>query len=173
MARIVPLTGTEAQRQAASTAVLPAEIHTTSDQRRVFVENQLVAPVWQGTVADQAAMLALNSTSAFGCWRGDACFRSDTNAAYQCISGNGTTAGQWRALGPLRQSAVADVDDATLPANGAIAALTFSATPTQAECQALRDECEKLRDVLANAITTIETLRDRLKTTGGCGLLAD
>jgi len=31
-------------------------------------------------------------------------------------------------------------------ADGAIGALTFSATPTQAECQALRDQCELLAD---------------------------
>jgi hypothetical protein len=47
-----------------------------------------------------------------------------------------------------------------------IAALTFTATPTGAECEALRDECEKLRDTLAAAITTINTLRDRLETQG-------
>lgn len=115
-----------------------------------------------------------------------------------------------------RQAAVADVDDAALPADGAIAgralpadgdieglslpddgviaALTFSSTPTQAECEALRDfnaalqtECEELRDALAQMltdgealrdtiaalVTTVETLRDRLKATGGCGILAD
>ncbi len=45
------------------------------------------------------------------------------------------------------------------PANGVIAALSFSASPTQGECEALRDQCEILRDSLANAISVIETLR--------------
>lgn len=95
-------------------------------------------------------------------------------------------------------AAVADVDDSALPSDGAIAgitepgdgtiaALTFSATPTQAECEALRDQCEILRDALATLLTdceglrdtiaaqtiTIETLRDRLKRSGGVGLIAD
>lgn len=74
-------------------------------------------------------------------------------------------------LEPL--TAVADVDDSALPANGAIAALSFSATPTQGEVEALRDECENLRDALAAAITTINALRDRLEVTGGAGILTD
>ena len=70
-------------------------------------------------------------------------------------------------------AAVADVVTTTLPANGFIGGLTISNPPTQAEVQALRDECEKLRDVLAASITTIHALRDRLKVTGGNGLIAD
>ena len=46
------------------------------------------------------------------------------------------------------------------PADGTIAALTFSATPTQAEVEALRDECENLRDALAASNTTLLALRD-------------
>lgn len=201
--RVIPLTGTEAQRQTAAASVLANELHTTTDQKRVFLENRIVAPVWHGSVANQAAMLALNGGT-YGCWPGDVCLRSDVNAVYRCITNNGTSSGDWVPVGPLRQSSVADVSDSmlpangsiaaidfsSLPANGSIAALTFSMIPTQAECEALRDkceqirdavastvslrdECENLRDALANAISTIETLRDRLKTTGGCGLLAD
>lgn len=70
-------------------------------------------------------------------------------------------------------AAVADVSDGALPADGAIAALTSSATTTQAEFNALRDRCEDLRDVIAALVATVETLRDRLKTTGGVGMLAD
>lgn len=70
-------------------------------------------------------------------------------------------------------AAVADVDDAALPAEGAIAALGFSSSPTQGECQALRDACENLRDVVAATITTLETLRGRFRQTSGNGLLAD
>lgn len=70
-------------------------------------------------------------------------------------------------------AAVANVVTTTLPADGFIGALTISNPPTQAQVQALRDECEKLRDVLADSITTIHALRDRLKVTGGNGLIAD
>ncbi len=34
--------------------------------------------------------------------------------------------------------------------DGEIGALTFSATPTQAECEALRDKCEELADDVRN-----------------------
>ncbi|MEO0797251.1 MAG: hypothetical protein AAFX93_19020 [Verrucomicrobiota bacterium] len=70
-------------------------------------------------------------------------------------------------------AAVADVDDASLPADGGVAALTFSADPTQAECEALRDAVESMRDVIANQTVTIEALRDRLRETGGAGIIAD
>lgn len=70
-------------------------------------------------------------------------------------------------------AAVADVSDGPLPANGAIAALTFTGTPTGAECEALRDECENMRDVIAALVVTVESLRDRLKDTGGAGVIAD
>lgn len=84
------------------------------------------------------------------------------------------------------QAAVADVDVASLPAAGAFSAIsipgdgTISDPPTQAEVEQLRDAlasalqlCDDLRTVIANQTTAIETLRDRLKKTGGCGLLAD
>jgi hypothetical protein len=49
--------------------------------------------------------------------------------------------------------------------NGEIAGLTFSATPTQAECEALRDKCEELADDVRNIHSTlsglIDTLQDR------------
>lgn len=46
-----------------------------------------------------------------------------------------------------------------IPSNGAFSALTFSSPPTQAECWALRDLCEHLRDAVEQCETVIETLR--------------
>jgi len=74
-------------------------------------------------------------------------------------------------LPPL--ASVANVDVSAMPADGVIAALPFSATPTQAEVEALRDECEGLRDALAAAISTIEAIRDRLQETGGAQIILD
>lgn len=62
--------------------------------------------------------------------------------------------------------AVADVDASSLPADGVIGGLTVSNPPTQAEVQALRDECEKLRDALAASNTTINLMLARMRTNG-------
>lgn len=59
MSRIVPTSGPEASRTAAAALVQSLELHTTSDQRRLFLENAVVAPYWHGSVADQNAMLRL------------------------------------------------------------------------------------------------------------------
>jgi len=90
-----------------------------------------------------------------------------------CKTAAGASAGTQQLTDVTAGSAVADVDASPLPANGAIAALTFSNPPTQAECQALRDQCENLRDALANANTTINALLARLRVTGGHALIAD
>ena len=44
-------------------------------------------------------------------------------------------------------------------ANGEIAGLTFSATPTQAECNALRDKCEELADDVRAVLVLVHALR--------------
>lgn len=163
--RIIPLTGTETNRQAKTGDILTDEFHTTNDQYRAFIDNNLVAPEYH-TAANTAARLALNSTASRGCWPFDICQQTDTGDFYLCISNNGAAGGDWVVVQAGAEAAVSDVSDGALPADGAIAGLSFSATPTQAECEALRDECENLRDVLANAITTIETLRDRCQANG-------
>lgn len=86
--------------------------------------------------------------------------------------------------GLLRRTAAGDIDvraqGATVadpatspPADGVIAALSSSANTLQAEFNALRDQCEILRDAVAANRTTIIALRDRLKDTGGLGAIAD
>jgi hypothetical protein len=59
MSRLVPLTGSEASRTTKAASVAAGELHTTSDQQRVFFENRIVAPYWHGSVADETAMLRL------------------------------------------------------------------------------------------------------------------
>lgn len=95
MARIIPLTGDEIDRQVAAANVLYGEIHSTSDQKRLFLENVLMAPVWHGTVTDQTARLVLNTSSTRGCWPGDECYQSDIGIVYRCISNNGASPGDW------------------------------------------------------------------------------
>ena len=48
-------------------------------------------------------------------------------------------------------------------ADNEIGSLTFSATPTQAECNALRDKCEELADDVRNIHTTLTSLIDSLQ----------
>lgn len=83
-----------------------------------------------------------------------------------------TTDGQAMEDFPL-QSANPDVAPSSLPANGVIGGLTISNPPTQAEVQALRDECEKLRDALSETITAFNTFKDRLAESGDVPLFED
>jgi hypothetical protein len=67
------------------------EIHTTKDQKRVFLENVLVASVYHDGVADEASMLALNATAERGCWPMDMCWREDTSTVWLCVAAHGAT----------------------------------------------------------------------------------
>ena len=99
--RIIPLTGTEANRQAVNTAglLIANELHTTS-QGRQFLKlasgDLFIGPsVFHGGASEEAAMLAINATSVRGCWPTDECLREDTGTIWKCISNNGTSPGDW------------------------------------------------------------------------------
>ncbi|MEO0797378.1 MAG: hypothetical protein AAFX93_19680 [Verrucomicrobiota bacterium] len=96
---------------------------------------------------------------------------SDIGKIVKVRSGSDNGTFEVEPLEPL--AAVADVDDASLPVDGAVTAISFSATPTQAECEALRDLVEDMRDVIANQTIIIEQLRDRLQETGGAAIISD
>lgn len=51
-------------------------------------------------------------------------------------------------------------------ADGEFSGLTFSATPTQAECQALRDKCEELADDVRSLVTLVHAVRYALVAAG-------
>lgn len=78
--------------------------------------------------------------------------------------------GTWTVVG--RQSAVT-LPASVLPADGAIAALPVSVTPTQAEMEAIRDELEAVRDEAAELRAALQSVINRLATTGGVGILED
>lgn len=100
MSRLIPLTGTEANRQAVASDILPGEIHTTSDQVRLFIRNAIVAPVWLGVVGSDDEQTNLRNTHPRGCWPGDTVQRSDLgDAIYLCISRNGQELTDWVLLG--------------------------------------------------------------------------
>jgi hypothetical protein len=68
---------------------------------------------------------------------------------------------------PVVQQASADQAVVTLGnANSEISDLTFSASPTQGECQALRDKCEELADDVRALSTLVHSLRTALLNTG-------
>lgn len=95
--RHVPVSGTEAKRAPRAAKILANEIHTTSDQRRLFMQNVLLSGgVWHGEVADEAAMLALDSSSSRGCWPLDMCERADTETLWVCVSNRGGLLTDWR-----------------------------------------------------------------------------
>lgn len=74
--------------------------------------------------------------------------------------------GFWGAT-PVVQQASASQAAVTLGnTDGEIAALTFSATPTQAECEALRDKCEELADDVRALSTLLHALRTAGMNTG-------
>lgn len=66
---------------------------------------------------------------------------------------------------PVIKTSVADLG-ALGNANGEIAGLTFSATPTQAECEALRDKCEEAADDMRAIATKLNALLDALQSYG-------
>ena len=96
--RFSPLRGAEAERQAASD-IDPDELNVTTDQQRWFLGTAYLPPTAHHTAVDQAARLALHASSARGCWEGDTAYQSDDGKTYKCISGNGTSVGQWVVLG--------------------------------------------------------------------------
>jgi hypothetical protein len=93
--RIAPLTGTEAMRQLKAALIEANEIHTTKDQKRVFLENVLVASEFHDGVADEAAMLALNTTAERGCWPMDMCWRVDSGTVWLCVADHGADLVDW------------------------------------------------------------------------------
>jgi hypothetical protein len=68
---------------------------------------------------------------------------------------------------PVVQQASADQAVVTLGnADSEIGGLTFSSTPTQEECQALRDKCEELADDVRALSTLVHSLRTALLNVG-------
>ena len=117
MARIVPLKGTDLARQqvAAAGKIREGEIHSTTDQGRLFLRNTLVGAVWHGSVATEAAMTTLDSTSARGCFPNDHCFRTDLGVVMLCVTNRGGAASDWVQCGggggsqPAASSDIRDV----------------------------------------------------------------
>lgn len=94
--RTVPLTGPDIARQAIEAAglLLDNEIHTTSDNHRVFMEGHHVGPVWHGTVVGEAEMIGLYSSER-SVFPMDECYRSDTKSIWKCIANRGQAATDW------------------------------------------------------------------------------
>ncbi len=98
MSRVVPTTGTDRQRLATydEGLFLPNEITTTRNHKRVFMGGHIILnTVYQGTVLNEAAMLALDETSERGCFPGDTCFRNDTDSEWVCLTNRGELLTDW------------------------------------------------------------------------------
>lgn len=102
----IPLSGTDQFRLEAQAGglILDNEIHSTSDQHRLFLEGYLVGPVWHGNVLNEEAMLALTTNPTDdpyfrGVFAMDMCYREDVEAVFMCISDRGQTIDNWIAMG--------------------------------------------------------------------------
>jgi len=95
--RIIPLSGTDLQRQfiQAHNRLLANEIHSTSDQKRVFLEGTHAVSVWHGQIADEATMLALTTVSPRSVFPMDMCYRIDRDAIWLCVDNRGETLPDW------------------------------------------------------------------------------
>lgn len=96
MSRVTPLSGSDAARLFTAGLREPDEIHTTRDQKRLFLEDYLIGSIWHGSVADETAMIALNSTAERGCFPMDKCYRTDTSSIWLCMTNRGESAADWR-----------------------------------------------------------------------------
>ena len=113
--RTNPITGTEVQRRwlQANAATIEAaeegasigaqELHTSVDGaglKRVFRCHENIGRTYHlGTVANEAAMLALDSPlTSHACLPGDTCLRSDTQQIMRCVSNYGVSVGDWEVV---------------------------------------------------------------------------
>ena len=93
--RNLVLRGTDLDRRA-SVDIEDGEIHVTLDQFRIWIGKfNLLSGHPHHAAADEAARLNLKNTASRGCWPGDTCKQTDNGKLYQCISGEGTTTGDW------------------------------------------------------------------------------
>jgi hypothetical protein len=119
---------------------------------------------WTSGVS-QAFSLQLNSSNLFSVGYDGASFESYVSAIAQHVfiadaSGKLSFFGQGGATRQTVSAASVGVSD------GTIAALTFSSTPTQPECEALRDQCEYLRDWIEEVRTRLNELNFALDAYG-------
>lgn len=71
------------------------------------------------------------------------------------------------ARSPVTQAAVADVNQSSLPEASDISSLPIGEDYNQTEVQALRTECQNLRDALAASSQTVNELLSRVRAFGG------
>lgn len=137
--RIVPLSGTDRARQVFDLAgkFLPNEIHSTN-QRRVFIQNVLIGPVWHGVVADETAMRALDTTATTrGCFPGDWCKRTDTGSLWLCITNRGELLADWVEVSGGGGGGGVTIDtDGTLAADSDVVVASQKATKTYVDALA-------------------------------------
>ena len=96
--RIIPLTGPEADRDLVAAEVLTNELHTTTDQKRFFMENTFLGPaLHHPDVVNETARLAMTPTR--GVWPGDTVVQTNTGVVYKCVSNNGELASDWISIG--------------------------------------------------------------------------
>ncbi len=95
VAHAFPVGGPEAARLIAeqSGKLCPVELyHTQSDQKRLFLGSEIIAPVVHSPVASVNDLTGVYLRTSRGVWRGDSVFVSGNGCTYTVISGYGTGA---------------------------------------------------------------------------------
>ena len=101
--RVIPLTCEDIYRIACENLgkIIENELHTTSDQHRIFMDGYHAGPVWHGTVTNEEAMLELtlpveDGGSIRGVFPLDWCYNASTGSFWMCITNRGETIEDWR-----------------------------------------------------------------------------
>ena len=130
------------------------------------INNGTYGQVWNwSSGVSQALALQVNSNTLFNVGYDGASFETyaGLHAQHVFIGTSGGKLSFFSEAGATRQMVSAA---STGVGDGAIAALTFSSTPTQAECEALRDQCEYLRDWIEEVRTRLNELNFALDAYG-------
>ncbi len=181
--RILPVIATREELVGNPSLTGEWELVFDKETGRAYIQNHTkpIAPFYHGTMPDEESMLALFEATR-GCYPGDFCYRSDLGTVWTCNVNSGVFLSEWTELRPYdltayQGAAVADVDLSAAPDPTSVSSLTFSNPPTQAECEALRNAVASALTALNSVNTsvkgTVDTVLDRLRETGGNGLLAD
>ena len=98
VAHAFPIGGPEAARLVAeqSGKLCPVELyHTQSDQKRLFLGSEIIAPYVHTPVASVSDLTGVYLRTSRGVWRGDSVFVSGDGCTYTVVTGYGTGA-VWR-----------------------------------------------------------------------------
>lgn len=160
---VMNLMGPQGEEGEAGTTTFDAILDAVAEGA---INNGTYGQVWNwASGVSQALALQVNSNTLFNVGYDGASFETyaGLHAQHVFIATSGGKLSFFSEAGATRQMVSAA---STGVGDGAIAALTFSSSPTQAECEALRDHCEYLRDWIEEVRTRLNELNFALDAYG-------